>query len=147
MKGYHCKSNIPLINGISLQITLTVPLTCFLLYLKRNEGRGWQNKHKTGLSGTKPGNISAGSHPNIFKIVFFIAKFKFNFKNSEFKEFEPSLETRLMVGSTWTCIQCFDIWASAKLELDFGGSAKRFKIFKFGLRLYKLTVKCQCLKG
>ena len=32
-----------------------------------------------------------------------------------------------MVGSTWNCIQCFEIWAGAQLEPVFGGSATRFK--------------------
>ena len=38
-----------------------------------------------------------------------------------------------MVGSPENCIQYFDIWAGAQLELVFGGSATWFKFPKFGL--------------
>ncbi len=39
---------------------------------------------------------------------------------------------------TWNCILCFKILAGAQLEPVFGGSATRFKFFKFGLRMLKI---------
>jgi len=38
-----------------------------------------------------------------------------------------------MVGSTWNCIMCFEIWAGAQVEPVFDVSATRYKFFKFGL--------------
>ena len=38
-----------------------------------------------------------------------------------------------MVGSTWNCIMCFEIWAALKWNRFFDVSARRYKIFKFGL--------------
>jgi len=38
-----------------------------------------------------------------------------------------------MVGSTRNSVMCFEIWAGAQLEPVLGGSATRFKFFKFGL--------------
>ena len=46
-----------------------------------------------------------------------------------------------MVGSTWNCIHCYEIWACAQLEPVFGSSATWFKFFKFGLRNNKLVQK------
>ena len=37
-----------------------------------------------------------------------------------------------MVGSTRNSDMCFEIWAGAQLEPVLGGSAMRFKFFKFG---------------
>lgn len=43
-----------------------------------------------------------------------------------------------IVGFTWNCFQCYEIWAGAQLEPIFGGSAMRFNFLKFGLNsLYR----------
>ena len=57
---------------------------------------------------------------------------------AKYKEFEPCLNLRCMssmVGSSWNCIQCFEIWSGAQFEPVFDGSAMRCKLFEFGLRI------------